>query len=117
LSRCDLPASGRDEGPVFAEPWEARAFALAVALQTAGHFSAREWAETLGERIKAAQDLGDPDRGGTYWRQWLAALELIVTRKGLASAGGLSIIAGCWDEAARNTPHGQPVELEQSGHV
>ena len=39
----DLPTFPRDEdGPVFKEPWEAKAFALAVNLSEAGYFS---WAE------------------------------------------------------------------------
>jgi nitrile hydratase accessory protein len=90
---------------------------MAVALQAAGHFSATEWADTLGERIRSAQALGDPDRGGTYYRHWLAALELLVVRKGLASPGMLGVLQGCWDEAARATPHGQPIELQEAEPV
>lgn len=113
----ELPPDASGTGPVFAEPWEARAFAMAVALQEAGHFSATEWADTLGERIRSAQALGDPDRGGTYYRHWLATLELLVVRKGLASAGLLGVVNGCWDEAARAAPHGQPIELQEAEQV
>jgi nitrile hydratase accessory protein len=97
--------------PVFAEPWEAKAFALAVALQQQGVFSATEWAEALGQRIREAQALGDPDHGATYYRHWLRALEGLVVSKGLVSAGALSITRDCWDDVARATPHGQPIEL------
>src|SRR5690606_33985583 len=72
-------------GPVFREPWEAQAFALAVELQEQGVFTRREWAEQLGRAIAEAQARGDPDRGDTYYRHWLAALEALVTAKGLAT--------------------------------
>ena len=50
----------RDEGgAVFAEPWQAQVFALAVKLSEAGHFTWREWAETLAAELKAAADRGE----------------------------------------------------------
>src|SRR5882672_167824 len=73
------------EGPVFREPWEARAFAMALALHERGLFTWPEWAATLGEEIKRAQAAGDPDTGETYYRHWLAALERLVAEKGVAS--------------------------------
>ena len=43
-----LPPLPRDEeGPVFAEPWQAQAFALAVKLSEQGHFTWKEWATAL----------------------------------------------------------------------
>ena len=71
--------------PVFREPWEAQAFALAVALREHGVFSATEWADALGAEIKRAQAAGDPDTGDTYYRHWLAALERLVAAKGLTT--------------------------------
>ena len=54
-----LPSVPRDEhGPVFREPWEAQAFAMALALQKRGLFSWGEWASVLGEEIKRAQRAG-----------------------------------------------------------
>ena len=41
-------------GPVFAEPWQAQAFAMAVQLHERGLFTWPEWAETLGRRIRLA---------------------------------------------------------------
>jgi len=78
-----------DEGPVFREPWEAQAFAMTVRLHEAGHFTWREWADLLAEEIAAAQRAGDPDRGDTYYRHWLNALERMVLAKGLISADAL----------------------------
>ena len=49
------------EGPVFREPWQAEAFALALSLNARGLFTWKEWATTLGDEIKKAQAAGDPD--------------------------------------------------------
>jgi nitrile hydratase accessory protein len=102
----------RDEhGPVFAEPWQAHAFALAVRLSEQGHFTWKEWAATLAEELKAAADRGEPDDGSRYYDHWLAALERLVAAKGLADPPALSARKEAWAEAYRRTPHGKPVEL------
>lgn len=101
----------REERPVFSEPWEALALAMAAGLQEAGHFTATEWAETLGAEIRRAQDAGDSDDGTTYYRHVLAALERLATEKGLTEETFLAARKREWAEAYRNTPHGQPVEL------
>ena len=107
-----LPELPRDaEGPVFREPWEAQAFAMAVALHERGVFTWTEWAAALAVEIKAAQAGGDPDTGETYYRHWLAALEKVVAAKALASDAELQRRRDQWDRAARATPHGQPIEL------
>ena len=109
----DLPDQPRDgDGPVFAEPWEAQAFALALKLHEAGHFTWREWTEALSAEIKAAQARGDPDLGDTYYRHWLAALERLAAEKGLVPAGDLSRRKAAWRQAFLDTPHGQPVVLD-----
>src|SRR5262249_894852 len=64
-----------DDGPVFRAPWEAQAFAMALALHERGLFSWPEWAAMLAAEIKRAQAAGDPDTGETYYLHWLAALE------------------------------------------
>ena len=74
------------DGPVFREPWEARAFALAVSLQEQGVFSRSEWAEHLGQAIKNAQAAGDQDLGDTYYEHWLACLESLLTTKRVTTA-------------------------------
>jgi nitrile hydratase accessory protein len=102
----------RDEqGPVFREPWEAQAFAMALALQQRGLFTWSEWAAALGEEIKRAQRAGDPDTGETYYRHWLATLERMITEKGVASEATLQRYRDAWDHAADRTPHGTPIEL------
>jgi nitrile hydratase accessory protein len=100
------------EGPVFREPWEAQAFALALALHDRGVFTWPEWAAALSAEIKRAQAAGDPDTGETYYRHWLAALERIVEQKGVADAALRARYYDAWDHAADRTPHGRPIELE-----
>jgi nitrile hydratase accessory protein len=107
-----VPGLPRDEqGPVFREPWEAQAFAMAVALQQRGLFTWSEWAAALGEEIKRAQRAGDPDTGETYYRHWLATLERLVAGKGIASEETLVRYREAWDRAADRTPHGSAIEL------
>src|SRR5436190_7003122 len=101
------------EGPTFREPWEAQAFALALALHDRGVFTWPEWAATLGAEIKRAQAAGDPDTGETYYRHWLAALERIVEQKGIADAALRARYHDAWDHAADRTPHGSPIELRR----
>ena len=100
------------EGPTFREPWEAQAFAMALALHQRGVFTWPEWAATLSAEIKRAQAAGDPDTGETYYRHWLAALERILAKKGVASETMLARYRDAWDRAADRTPHGTPIELE-----
>ena len=100
------------EGPVFREPWEAQAFAMALALHERGLFTWSEWAATLSDEIKRAQAAGDPDTGETYYRHWLNALERIVAEKGVTNAQTLARYRDAWDHAADRTPHGEPIELK-----
>jgi len=105
----DLPSLPRDEdGPVFAEPWQAQAFSMAVRLHEQGHFEWSEWAEYLSQSIAAAPT----SDGSDYYLLWLDALEKVVADKGLASSDELSDRYAAWDAAAKATPHGQPIELD-----
>jgi nitrile hydratase accessory protein len=109
----DVPSIPCDaEGPVFREPWEAQAFAMALALHERGLFTWTEWAATLAAEIKRAQAAGDPDTGETYYRHWMAALERLISAKGVATSETLSRYRDAWDHAADRTPHGSPIELK-----
>jgi nitrile hydratase accessory protein len=110
----ELPRLPRDEGgPVFAEPWQAQSFALAVRLSEQGYFTWKEWVATLAEELKAAADRGEPDDGSRYYEYWLAALERLVTSKRLANSVELLQRKEDWADAYRHTPHGKPVELRR----
>ena len=107
-----LPRLPRDEGgPVFAEPWQAQAFALAVKLSEAGHFTWKEWAATLASELQAAADRGEPDDGSRYYEHWVAALERLAAEKSLTNSGELLERKEAWADAYRHTPHGKPIEL------
>lgn len=105
-----LPREG-DE-PVFAEPWQAQAFALAVKLSELGHFTWKEWAETLAAELRSAAERGEPDDGSKYYHHWLTALERLVVAKRLADPAALLARKEAWADAYRHTPHGRPVTLE-----
>lgn len=105
----ELPCDNAE--PVFNAPWEAQAFAMTLALYERGVFTWTEWAECLSQAIRDASSAGDPDRGDTYYAHWLTALERISTNKGLVTSGLLLQRRNEWDEAARETPHGRPIEL------
>ena len=102
------PLPRDDAGPVFAAPWQAQAFALAVQLHAQGLFSWPQWAEALAAEIRAA---GSSDDGSRYYEHWVAALERLVAARGATDAGELHERAEAWRRAAVATPHGRPIDL------
>jgi len=113
VANSALPGIPSDaDGPVFREPWEAQAFAMALALHARGLFTWNEWAATLADEIKRAQAAGDADTGETYYRHWLATLEKLIAAKGVATTETLNRYRDAWDHAADRTPHGSPIELK-----
>ena len=112
---ASLPSLPRDAaGPVFAEPWQAQAFAIAVRLSAQGYFTWKEWASALADELKGATDRGEPDDGSRYYEHWLAALERLVTLKNLSNPAEMHARKEAWADAYRHTPHGKPVELRKS---
>ena len=109
------------EGPVFREPWEAQAFAMALALYDRGLFAWPEWATILGDEIKKAQAAGDPDTGETYYQHWLNALERMVAEKGVTDAVGLAgyygITAMALATAKATYPAGEEPKLETLAQI
>jgi nitrile hydratase accessory protein len=107
-----LPSLPRDQGgPVFAEPWQAQVFALAVKLSEQRYLTWKEWAATLTDELKAAENRGEPDDGTRYYEHWLAALERLAIDKGLTDQQAMHGRKEAWIEAYLHTPHGKPVEL------
>jgi len=107
------PLPRDDDGPVFAEPWQAQAFALAVSLSEQGHYTWKEWTGALADEFRAAAARGEPDDGSRYYHHWVAALERLVAAKGLTDAPTLRTRKEAWADAYRHTPHGQPVVLSE----
>ncbi len=105
-----IPRDG--DAPVFAEPWQAQAFALVVKLAEQGHFTWKEWSQALGRELAAAAARGEPDDGSRYYDHWLAALETLAEAKGLVGRAVLQTRKEAWAEAYARTPHGRPVLLE-----
>ncbi|MGQ0483874.1 MAG: nitrile hydratase accessory protein [Hyphomicrobiales bacterium] len=108
MNPSDLPQIPQDrDGPVFNVPWEAQAFAMAVKLNEAGHFTWTEWAGMLGAEIAAHPQ-------ARYYENWLAALEKLAEKKGLMTQVERQHRVAEWDRAAKATPHGRPIELSRS---
>ena len=106
-----LPRSRDTGGRVFADPWQARAFALTVELSEQGYFTWKEWTEVLGSELGAVVELDDRDYGLRYYECWLEALEQLVITQGLADRVALRNKAAAWADAYEHTPHGKPIEL------
>ncbi|WP_181165909.1 MULTISPECIES: nitrile hydratase accessory protein [unclassified Mesorhizobium] len=106
------PATGLPTGldaPVFAEPWQAEAFAMTVALHDKGLFSWSEWADALSAEVKKPDAAAD---GHDYYEHWLTALETLLASKGLAAKPDVDAMARAWERAAHATPHGKPILLD-----
>ena len=107
-----LHDSGKDEQqPVFAEPWEAHTFAIAVKLSEKGLLKWSEFTNVLNEEIKMAKEQGIPDFGNTYYQFWLSALETILLEKNILKKSDLKSMMEQWRRAYLSTPHGNPVKL------
>jgi len=103
-----LPKLPRDDGgPVFA---------LAVKLSELRHFTLEEWAATLADELKTAENRGEPDDGTHCYQHWLAALERLVVEKGLTNWEAIGERKEAWTEAYLRTPHGKPVEPNGNDH-
>jgi nitrile hydratase accessory protein len=117
LSVCDtttelvaspgLPRSP-EGAPVFAEPWQALAFAMTVHLHARDVFSWTEWAESLSAEVHRPGRAAD---GSDYFDAWVAALAGLLERKGLADRETVEALRESWQRAAEVTPHGQSIEL------
>ena len=104
-----LPAIPVEEdGPVFAEPWQAQAFAMTVKLHENSAFTWPEWAAALGSELKIA---GAHDNVDNYYLHWLSALEKLLDQKNIIDAEEREACKSAWDKAARATPHGKPIVL------
>ncbi|MGP9821359.1 nitrile hydratase accessory protein [Salinarimonas sp. NSM] len=105
----DASAFPPPEAPTFESPWQASAFALAVALNARGVFAWSEWAQALSSAL--ARTPGAEHGGEGYWTAWVAALERLCAEKGLAGTDVVADRAAAWERAAEATPHGVAITL------
>lgn len=71
----------------FAEPWESRAFGLAVALDAAGVIEWEAFRQQLIAAIGAWEAEHSPDdESWSYWRCWQDALETLLAENGVLGA-------------------------------
>jgi nitrile hydratase accessory protein len=112
LFHSSLPQELTEAGkPLFAEPWQAQAFAMTVTLYERGLFTWNEWAETLSAKIKERASLGDDHGGRFYYDDWLSALESLVNSRTEIQSAVLADLKDKWEHAYRTTPHGEKVTL------
>ena len=107
------PLKRKDGQPVFDEPWQAQALAMADLLVKSGTVSSSKWAETLGAELRAAILAGRPDDTGTYYGAVLSAIERILDSGQIVSREEVTQRRDEWERAYVRTPHGHPVELDR----
>lgn len=90
--------------PVFAEPWEAHAFAIVVALHDRGLFSWSEWAEALGVHTAETGKAAD-------YAAWLTTVEGLLSASDVVAPEVLAERRAAFTRAANATPHGDPILL------
>jgi nitrile hydratase accessory protein len=91
---------------VFAEPWESRAFGMAVALHADGAFGWDEFQTVLVARIAESEAADPTGAAWSYYRCWLAALEDVLAGRGTLTAGEVTARAELL--TARPAGHGHP---------
>ncbi|HEV2269237.1 MAG TPA: nitrile hydratase accessory protein [Steroidobacteraceae bacterium] len=110
----DATPAGARSDPAFAEPWQARAFAIAILASRQGCFTWSEWTHALGRELQRASDSDARAVRAGYFECWLAALQSLLVGKGAVARGELSERKDAWEDAYHRTPHGTPVRLLQS---
>jgi nitrile hydratase accessory protein len=100
-----------ESAPVFAQPWEAAAFAMVLSLYRTGHFEWREWVDLLAHEIAIAP--ADPT-GELYYERWARALEKLVAKLNLLAPEAIGQRSEIWRQAYLATPHGQEVKLSNA---
>ncbi len=98
-------------GPAFTEPWQAKAFALAILASKQGCFTWSEWSQALGHELRHAPAGDAAAETSGYFDCWLAALRALLLNKGAVGQDELRARKHAWEDAYRRTPHGKPVSL------
>lgn len=75
---------------VFAEPWEGRAFGLAMALTGAGVFPYAKFRDQLIAEIARWEAENPGGEGYSYYRCWLQALERVLRERSLVEPAAVA---------------------------
>ena len=111
MTPSDAASDAVKPGAEFAEPWQARAFAIAVLASRQGCFTWSEWTQALSRELQRASAGHPPAATPGYFDCWLSALQSLLLGKGAVEQGELSERRHAWEDAYRRTPHGKPVSL------
>jgi nitrile hydratase accessory protein len=99
----------------FAEPWQARAFAIAILASRRGCFTPAEWAQALGRELQTGSSAQSRSGEAHFFDCWLRTLQGLLIGKGAIGQAELRECRDAWEDAYRRTPHGLPVRrLEAS---
>ena len=93
----------------FEAPWHGQVFALAVAMNEAGHFTWPEWAQMFGAQLDTLRQDHELDGSEDYYLAWVATLEQMIIQKNIAPPQMLDEMKQMWTDAFLRTPHGKPV--------
>ena len=93
LASTEAPAAPpRSNGElVFEEPWESRAFGIAVALHDAGALQFEDFRARLIDEIRSWELAHDSADGYRYYERWLSALESTLLARGLVDDAALDV--------------------------
>jgi nitrile hydratase accessory protein len=104
-------APPQDPDRTFAEPWQARAFAIAVLASRQGCFTWSEWTHALARELQRASAPNPRAGEGSYFDCWLAALQSLLVNKQTVAPDEIQARKEAWQAAYQRTPHGMPVSL------
>lgn len=104
-----------DHDTAFDEPWELRAFAMAVAAYDNGCYEWSEFQLSLIESIRTWEAEPD-DAGWSYYEHWLAALENVLSKNGALSEAKLDDLTNTIltfpKDANHHEAHREPVAID-----
>jgi nitrile hydratase accessory protein len=93
LDVAGLAAPPRRNGELaFAEPWQSRAFGMAMALTRAGAFDWEDFRQELITQIAGWEATAKPGEF-SYYRCWLDALEQVLVTRELVASGAVLELA------------------------
>jgi nitrile hydratase accessory protein len=109
---------GTDEDHVFAEPWQARAFALTLALSERGMFSLRDFRAALIARITSFEKSQCIAGTADYYTRWIEALEDLLSQRSMLPADRLSHLErDVVDDAESRKVHQRMTSRDENGRL